>query len=129
MNSQRQFSFKFDAAFFPFLFDTLKVLRKTNDEDARQLESLGLHTYACVLNEMSPTNPGPPASLSSNSLSNLNDNLIKAVQPQIVDHIFNLLVTPNDATRSLNYMTLNDNFMWLDKTNEQKGLLKKIINY
>lgn len=93
----------------------------------RELVSLGLHTYACVLNEMSPTNPGPPASLSSNSLSNLNDNLVKAVQPQIVDHLFHVLVTPsNEAATAVansstsDYILMNDSFLWIDEKKNGK---------
>lgn len=117
VNSQRQFSFKFDATFFSFLFDTIKIVR---DDDA--LIKLGIHTYACVLNEMSPTNPGPPASLSSNSLSNLNENLIKAVQPQIIDYLFQVLTATNPNIKSSpNYMIINENFMWLDKNSQNQG--------
>lgn len=109
MNNQRQFSFKFDANFFSFLFDSLKLIK--DDKNGDGLTKLGIHTYACILNEISSSNPSPPASLSSNSLSNLNENLIKCIQPPIIDYLFQLLLNDNDNNISESYMILNDKFV------------------
>lgn len=125
VNSQRQFSFKFDATFFTFLFDTIKIIQ---DDD--ELVKLGVHTYACVLNEMSSTNPSPPASLSSNSLSNLNENLIKAIQPSIIDYLFKILTNPVSSIYSTHdYMIINDSFIWLDNNEKNQGKHKILKDF
>lgn len=129
INSQRQFSFKFDAIFFAFLFESIKLIQ---DADG-VLSRLALHTYSCILNEISSTNPSPPASLSSNSLSNLNDNLVRAVQPQIIDHLFKALTNPSLSwTSAQDYMLIGDQFIWIEKNDHNKGiffLTKNSISY
>lgn len=83
---------------------------------------LGIHTYACILNEISSTTNGLTSSLTSSTGLNLNDNLLKAVNPQIVDYLFDILVKNDDSTTNNDYLILNDNFM-ARLSNSQQNLI------
>jgi hypothetical protein len=90
-NSQRQFSFKFDPNFFSFLNDSRAHLAKDPPF------VLAYHVYACILNEFSvSSNSSNQASFNSN----LNDNLLRAIKPQIIDLIFDFFKQQEEKAES-----------------------------
>jgi hypothetical protein len=116
VNNQRHFSFKFDQAFFSFLFDSLKIIK---DES---LSTLAVHVYACILNEISTSNFNPNFTTTTMTTSvvaanagniNLNENLLKAINSQIVDFLFEILV----STSAKSYVILKDNLIVCDRDN------------
>lgn len=83
--------FKFDPNFFPFLFDGLSIFKKSPS-----LSVLGLHTYACILNEFNDETPQ-----SNGFNANLNDNLLRAIKPQVVDLLLDLFKQPSVSSDDL----------------------------
>ncbi|CAF0785781.1 unnamed protein product [Brachionus calyciflorus] len=123
-NYQNMISFKFDNSFFSFLFDSYKIF----NSDMNDITCLALHCYACILNEI--TSPSPTNTYtSSTSLSsqNLNDNLLKAITPTIIDFIFKYF--NNNYNHKLNnYFILNDEFIRVQDSN-QEATNNKILFY
>jgi hypothetical protein len=97
---QRLFYYKFDAVFFSFFFESLKIFGTKCPLEDRELHALLLHTYAAILT-VSITHASNSQSSTSmngnnNNISNLNDNLLRAISPQIVDYLFKLFYEDSD---------------------------------
>jgi len=125
-NYHRQFTFKFDQSFFPFLFNSIKHFQQLRTRtEIIKIIALILHTYACILNESlsSSLNASANSLLSNNSntgvLINLNqsDNLLQAITPNIVEFLFNLL---NEEKK--NNSNSNDDDEFYNKVDELKDL-------
>lgn len=124
INNQRQFSFKFDQAFFSFLFDSLKLIKDEN------LLTLAIHAYACLLNEIRVSNFNPSVSSNLAAMAsanyqppvniNLNENLLKAINSQMVEFLFELL-TKSPAAGADDYMILNNKFFILGDNKTQSS--------
>jgi hypothetical protein len=102
-NSQRQFSFKFDPNFFTFLNDSQSQLLKQADN--QDLVALIFHVYACILNEFSINNTSNNQAFNSN----LNDNLLRAIRPQIIDQIFAFFTQEATESSDFYFLALYDN--------------------
>jgi hypothetical protein len=78
---QRQYFYKFDQAFFLFFYESIKLFNGNN----KSLSTLAIHAYVCALNEYSNYFKS-----YSNSQSTQNENLLRAITPQIIDYLFKL---------------------------------------